>query len=148
MQPKKYALYQDVNRLVPIVGNGVYTANSALVSRIYYNQAKQLRSDQKISPLTTPSPRVPYYEIAERLIKLRPSTYYGDQYIATEIVCDYVSRPDIEIDVLNATINYSLYFPEKFLNRLVVQAAFVFTSQMAKDDQLANALAVDATINP
>lgn len=141
LNPTQYELYSDPHFLVPIVGNGVYVPDSAIVSRFYYQYAKPLYSDKKISPLSTPTVTAPYYEISERLVKFYPLG-------AVECTMDYSARPAVEINVLNSTINYSLYWPEKFLNRLVVQAAFIFTSEMVKDQQSAQALAVDAAANP
>ena len=115
---ERYKLYVDSDFQVPVVSNQAYNSGG-LVRREVRNYAMPYVSDQKISSFGTASVSYPKFEISEGFLKLEPAP--------VKIVIDYMTEgaviPTVRIDVSDNVTDLELYYPKKFLVRLVNEAA-------------------------
>jgi hypothetical protein len=117
----RYELYQDADFLVPVASNFPYNSGG-IVRRVVKEYAMPYVSDQKISTFGEATKRYPKFEIAQGFLKFEPRP--------SSIVIDYMTSgvdvPTVRIDVVDTVTDLELYYPKKFLMRLVNEAADLF----------------------
>lgn len=117
----RYQLFVDENFLVPVASNFPYNSGG-IVRRVIEQYAMPYVSDQKISVFGEATKRYPKFEVAQGFIKFSP--------IPSSVVVDYMTTgldtPIVRIDVSDNVTDLELYYPKKFLMRLVNEAADLF----------------------
>lgn len=137
----QFDLYSDVNLQTPVVGTGAYVSGG-IVSIVNNNYASPLTSKMKQGVLNTPTPKDPYFEIANDLIKIHPLSQP-----CTTVKIDYIRVPQVVIDVADAVTDLTLYYPEKFLYAILNEASVIF-AQMTRDPELFQEANIDQRKNP
>lgn len=112
-----FELYQDINLLVPITGNGSYTGSVGQISRVVYNTAYDMKSNRKFSTLDEPTIYNPYYEIADTVLKVYPLTNP-----CSEVTIDYVSTPAY-IDVTDNVDDLLEVYSQRFIDFICDETA-------------------------
>lgn len=121
---RKYSLFSNDRLSVPVVGNGQYNSGGIVVrSKSAY--ANVLVPDQKTSSFQVATKEYPKVQISEGYLKLSPPP--------DRVLVDYMTEgavsPVVRIDVLDNVTDLELYYPKKFLTRLINEAADLFSLQ-------------------
>lgn len=137
---KTFALYSDNKLTVPIIGNGNYVSGGIL-SRVYYKYAIPYKSDRKISVFGEPTEDNPRFEVVSGKLKLYPT-----DSTCSEITIDYITKPNVFIDVTNSVTDLELTYPLKFLYYVADVAAKMFAEEI-KDTEMINAAVLENNTN-
>lgn len=128
--PRKYQLYSDALFVTPSVGNGSYV-DGVVMKNIYYNQCKQMVSDQKGYVLEDATAYYPKYEMAQGKIKFYPITIP-----CSEVTIDYITKAAVLINKDDNVIDLELTYPYQFLVENVMSEAVILFAERYRDDNL------------
>lgn len=121
---RRYSLFSDSRFSVPVVGNGQYNSGGIVV-RSVGSYANVLVPDQKTSTFQAATKEYPKVQISSGYLSFSPSP--------SRIEIDYMTEgavsPTVRIDVLDGVTDLELYYPKKFLTKLVNEAADLFSLQ-------------------
>lgn len=115
-----YYLYSDATLLLPVAGNGTQTGVGA-ISKVWVSVLKNKSFDQKGNLFGEPTPDSPYYQQMERYMRFYPLTVP-----CSSLTLDYVRKPPFNIDVADAVLDWSTYFPLSFQYEIVTEACRLF----------------------
>lgn len=133
-----FALYQDAELTVPVVGNGDYV-NGGHIGSFLVRPATQIVPDAKGNRIPEPTVQYPSFQVSLNKLIFSPSP--------SKVVIDYMSDLPIEIDVTDATTDYTLWYPEKLIFRLINEAARQFNLE-SRDITQYQAQAAETIQNP
>lgn len=111
---------------------GSYTSGGT-ISSAHYNYCVDYKQDQKIQTIGQPSYIYPRIEQGEKALK-----FYADELstrVCTEATVNYISLPDVIVDMADAVTDLSLYWTSKTLYYICDVAVQNFAA-MIKDQQL------------
>lgn len=121
---RRYLLFFDDRFSVPSVGNGSYNSGGVVV-RTLGSYANVLVPDQKTSSFQVSSKEYPKVQISSGYLTFSPSP----ENIEIDYMTEGAVSPTVRIDVLDGVTDLELYYPKKFLTRLVNEAADLFSLQ-------------------
>jgi len=116
---RRYRLYNDAELLSPVVATSAYISGGTITS-MKMNSCFQLKPDQYVQKIDTPTKRFPRYQMADNAIVIEPKSNL--QYVEM----DYIKLPPFEIDPLNNETDLLLYYSQEFIEYLVDFTARLF----------------------
>ena len=116
---RRYRLYNDAELLSPVVATSAYISGGTITST-KMNSCFQLKPDQYVQKIDTPTKRFPRYQMADNAIVIEPKSNL--QYVEM----DYIKLPPFEIDPLNNETDLLLYYSQEFIEYLVDFTARLF----------------------
>jgi len=116
---RRYRLYSDAELLSPVVATSAYISGGTITST-KMNSCFQLKPDQYVQKIDTPTKRFPRYQMADNAIVIEPKSNL--QYVEM----DYIKLPPFEIDPLNNETDLLLYYSQEFIEYLVDFTARLF----------------------
>jgi hypothetical protein len=116
---RRYRLYNDEELLSPVVATSAYISGGTITST-KMNSCFQLKPDQYVQKIDTPTKRFPRYQMADNAIVIEPKSNL--QYVEM----DYIKLPPFEIDPLNNDTDLLLYYSQEFIEYLVDYTARLF----------------------
>lgn len=128
-------LYLDKDFTIPVVGNGVYVANSATVYRYWYEYAQRWFSDRKLSIYDEPTPSDPCFEQDDNGVNPTRFIFQPTAVNCNEITIDYLTLPPFDIDVADATTDLERWYDRNLLLETVSQACML-AGQTTRDEAL------------
>jgi hypothetical protein len=133
-----FALYQDAELTIPVVGNGTYV-NGGHIGSFLRRAATQLVPDSKGNLIPAPTFQYPTFQMSLNKLIFSPEP--------SRVIIDYMADLPIQIDVLDTTTDYTLWYPEKLIFRLVNEAARQFNLE-SRDLTQYQAQAAETIQNP
>jgi len=116
---RRYRLYNDEELLSPVVATSAYVSGGTITST-KINSCFQLKPDQYVQKVDSPTKRFPRYQMADNAIIIEPKSNL--QYVEM----DYIKLPPFEIDPLNDQTDLLLYYSQEFIEYLVDFTARLF----------------------
>jgi hypothetical protein len=116
---RRYRLYNDEELLSPVVATSAYISGGVITST-KMNSCFQLKPDQYVQKVDSPTKRFPRYQMADNAIIIEPKSNL--QYVEM----DYIKLPPFEIDPLNNDTDLLLYYSQEFIEYLVDFTARLF----------------------
>jgi hypothetical protein len=116
---RRYRLYNDEELLSPVVATSAYVSGGVITST-KINSCFQLKPDQYVQKVDSPTKRFPRYQMADNAIIIEPKSNL--QYVEM----DYIKLPPFEIDPLNNDTDLLLYYSQEFIEYLVDFTARLF----------------------
>lgn len=116
---RRYRLYNDEELLSPVVATSAYISGGTITST-KMNSCFQLKPDQYVQKVDSPTKRFPRYQMADNAIIIEPKSNL--QYVEM----DYIKLPPFEIDPLNNDTDLLLYYSQEFIEYLVDFTARLF----------------------
>ena len=116
---RRYRLYNDEELLSPVVATSAYVSGGVITS-MKMNSCFQLKPDQYVQKVDSPTKRFPRYQMADNAIIIEPKSNL--QYVEM----DYIKLPPFEIDPLNNETDLLLYYSQEFIEYLVDYTARLF----------------------
>lgn len=116
---RRYRLYNDQELLSPVVATSAYISGGVITST-KINSCFQLKPDQYVQKVDSPTKRFPRYQMADNAIIIEPKSNL--QYVEM----DYIKLPPFEIDPLNNETDLLLYYSQEFIEYLVDFTARLF----------------------
>jgi hypothetical protein len=116
---RRYRLYNDEELLSPVVATSAYISGGTITST-KMNSCFQLKPDQYVQKVDSPTKRFPRYQMADNAIIIEPKNNL--QYVEM----DYIKLPPFEIDPLNNDTDLLLYYSQEFIEYLVDFTARLF----------------------
>jgi hypothetical protein len=116
---RRYRLYNDAELLSPVVATSAYISGGVITST-KINSCFQLKPDQYVQKVDSPTKRFPRYQMADNAIIIEPKSNL--QYVEM----DYIKLPPFEIDPLNNDTDLLLYYSQEFIEYLVDYTARLF----------------------
>jgi hypothetical protein len=116
---RRYRLYNDQELLSPVVATAAYISGGVITST-KINSCFQLKPDQYVQKVDSPTKRFPRYQMADNAIIIEPKSNL--QYVEM----DYIKLPPFEIDPLNNDTDLLLYYSQEFIEYLVDYTARLF----------------------
>jgi hypothetical protein len=116
---RRYRLYNDEELLSPVVATSAYISGGVITST-KMNSCFQLKPDQYVQKVDSPTKRFPRYQMADNAIIIEPKSNL--QYVEM----DYIKLPPFEIDPLNNETDLLLYYSQEFIEYLVDFTARLF----------------------
>ena len=116
---RRYRLYNDEELLSPVVATSAYISGGTITST-KMNSCFQLKPDQYVQKVDSPTKRFPRYQMADNAIIIEPKSNL--QYVEM----DYIKLPPFEIDPLNNETDLLLYYSQEFIEYLVDFTARLF----------------------
>lgn len=116
---RRYRLYNDEELLSPVVATSAYISGGTITS-MKMNSCFQLKPDQYVQKVDSPTKRFPRYQMADNAIIIEPKSNL--QYVEM----DYIKLPPFEIDPLNNDTDLLLYYSQEFIEYLVDFTARLF----------------------
>jgi hypothetical protein len=116
---RRYRLYNDEELLSPVVATSAYISGGVITST-KMNSCFQLKPDQYVQKVDSPTKRFPRYQMADNAIIIEPKSNL--QYVEM----DYIKLPPFEIDPLNNETDLLLYYSQEFIEYLVDYTARLF----------------------
>jgi len=116
---RRYRLYNDQELLSPVVATSAYISGGVITST-KINSCFQLKPDQYVQKVDSPTKRFPRYQMADNAIIIEPKSNL--QYVEM----DYIKLPPFEIDPLNNNTDLLLYYSQEFIEYLVDFTARLF----------------------
>jgi len=116
---RRYRLYNDAELLSPVVATSAYISGGTITS-MKMNSCFQLKPDQYVQKIDTPTKRFPRYQMADNAIVIEPKSNL--QFVEM----DYIKVPPFEIDPLNNETDLLLYYSQEFIEYLVDFTARLF----------------------
>ena len=116
---RRYRLYNDEELLSPVVATSAYISGGTITST-KMNSCFQLKPDQYVQKVDSPTKRFPRYQMADNAIIIEPKSNL--QYVEM----DYIKIQPFEIDPLNNETDLLLYYSQEFIEYLVDFTARLF----------------------
>lgn len=125
----QYLLYSDAKLKTPVSGNGGATTQG-VISQIFYSSLRCKVPDQKGTVLGSPTVENPFFQQGKLYGRMLPLTETCD-----EVTLDYIRKPLQQVDVADASINFSNWYNEDFQYELVDRAVKLF-AESTRDGSL------------
>lgn len=143
----KYGMYADQELVTPFQPAGPFVPGSSIdIKEISDAYCFEIKSDEKISNLKSPTERYPAYQISSGDMVVYPYSP-SEGIVPVSVKIDYISRSVVFFDLEDTAIEYLETYNEGFINHIIDAAAKSFHLDF-KDYNAAGAQDREILINP
>jgi len=143
----KYGMYTDSSLTTPFAAGGPFVSGSQIdIKEVAEAYCFEIKSDEKISTLKSPSEYYPAYQVSDEGIAIYPYSP-AEGVIPVLAKIDYISRSVVFFNLEDNVIEYLETYNEGFINHIIDEAAKSFHLDF-KDYNAAGAQDREIMINP
>ena len=134
----KAELYSDPRFLNPVVGNGVYVAGSASVSRYFNDFCVRYYSDRKIGSYASPDADCPKFDNY-----IEPSSgnagflFYPSDLPCVSVTMDYLTTAPLYIDLADTVVDVEEFYPRQFIYIIINETAMLLAGEYKDESSFA-----------